>query len=453
MNHDSAHRKVFADIRKGVIAPCYLLYGDEDYLIGETLRGMIDLMLPEGDRSLNLVYMDGGNEDMDRLLETLLTPPLIPGRKIVVLRDSHLLSSKQSASDLIRKIRDNLNRDPRKAARDFMAFLRLTDWKLDDFKNEKWKTIGEDQWEKIAGGDEPGDRDKWIPVVLDFCEKEGLSDKEIPYGEEELIRVLSSDLPEGNCLIITAVAVDKRKRLYRVLAERGIILHFGRSRGEEKLRDRMFETVQDFLRRQGRSIDPEAIMVLGRKTGFDLRKSMTELEKIIAYIGERRRVEVADVEEIAGKTKEDSVFELTAAITERNKEKAFSVLRDLLEQGVHPLVVLSMITREMRFLLHASLLIATGGFDRFDPRMDFSRFQQTVLPALKEWATAGGNGIELTSHHPYVVYNAFRFSGRFSGNELIRNLEALLEADLALKTTGQDPRIVMERLIIQICHN
>lgn len=451
MNHDSTTRKVLADIRKGKIAPCYLLYGDEDYLIGEALRDMIDLMLPEGDRSLNLVYMNGDREDVDRLREILLTPPLIPGKKIVVLRDTQLLYSKQSLPDLVKKIRENLDRDPRRASRDFMIFLKLAGWKLDDFRNEKWKTVGEDQWDRITGGNEPGDRDKWIPIVVSICEREGFSDKEIPDGEEEIVRILSSDIPEGHCLILTAVAADKRKRLFRVLSERGVVLHFNRSKGEEKQKDRMLEAVQSFLHRCGRSMDPEAMIALGRKTGFDLRKSKAELEKIIAYAGERQRIEAADVEEIVGKTREDTIFELTASLTEKNPGPSIRIMKDLLVQGVHPLVMLAMITREMRFLLHATLLLATGRFGRFDSRMDFSRFQQTVLPALKDWSSESGNGMELTAQHPYVIYNAFRFSERFSRDELIRNLESLLDADLSLKTTGQDPRIVMERLIIDLC--
>ncbi len=451
MDYDSIPRKVLADIKKGRIAPCYLLYGDEEYLISETLKEMIGLILPDGDRDLNLVYMDGDREDVDRLREALLTPPLIPGKKIIVLRDTRLLYSRQSLPDLVKKIRENLDHDPLRACRDFMIFLRMAGWKLDDFTDENWKAIGEDQWGRITGGDEPGERDKWLPKIVDICVREGLADRELLDGEEEISKILSSEIPEGHCLIITAGAVDKRKRLFKVMAERGVVLNFNRSRVEEKQKGQMLEAAGDVLRKKGKSIDPEAMIALGRKTGFDLRKSMAELEKLIAYTGERQRIGETDVEDIVGKTKEDSIFELTASLAGKNPGKTLLTMKDLLDQGVHTLVILAMIIREMRFLLHAKLLIATGRFNLFDPRMDFSRFQKTTLPILKEWSSESGNRLELARQHPYVIYNAFKFSGRFSRDELVRNLESLLDVDLALKTKGQDPRLLMERLIISLC--
>jgi DNA polymerase-3 subunit delta len=451
MDHDSISEKVLADIKRGKIASCYLLYGDEEYLISETLKEMIALILPDEGRDLNLVYMDGDREDVDRLREALLTPPLIPGKKIIVLRDTRLLYSRQSLPDLARKIRENLDHDPLRASRDFMSFLRMAGWKLDDFRDENWKTIGEDQWSRITGGDDPGERDKWLPKIVDICVREGLADKALLDGEEEISKILSSEIPEGHCLIITAGAVDKRKRLFKVMAERGVVLNFSRSRVEEKQKSQVLEAAGDVLRKKGKSMDPEAMIALGRKTGFDLRKSMAELEKLIAYTGERRRIGETDVEDIVGKTKEDSIFELTASLTGKNPGKALLTMKDLLDQGVHSLVILAMIIREMRFLLHAKLLMATGRFSLFDPRMDFSRFQKTILPILKEWSSASGNRLELTGQHPYVIYNAFKFSERFSRDELVHHLESLLNVDLALKTTGQDPRIIMERLILCLC--
>jgi len=395
--------------------------------------------------------MEGDREDAGRLTEALLTPPLIPGKKIVVLRDTHLLHSRQSLPDLVRKIRENLERDPLRASRDFMTFLRTAGWKLEDFRDENWKAISEEEWGRITGEHEPGERDKWLPVIVGLCVREGLADKELLDGEDALSRLLSSGLPEGHCLIMTAGAVDRRKKLFRVITETGVVLAFNRSRAEEKQKDQMLEAAGEVLRRKGKSMGPEAMMALGRKTGFDLRKSMAEIEKLIAYTGERRQIEEGDVEDVVGKTREDSIFELTSAVAGKNPGAALVIMKDLLDQGVHPLVMLAMVTREMRFLLHAKLLLAVDRFRLFDPRMDFGRFQKTVLPVLKAWSSESENRLELAGQHPYVIYNAFRFSERFSREELIRRLEFLLEADLALKTTGQDPRLLMERLVLRLC--
>jgi DNA polymerase-3 subunit delta len=87
--------KVLIDLKKGNAAsPCYLLYGQEDYLIKEALNKIIEGALPANDRDLNLFFMDGENEDIDALCDTILTPPLIPGKIVVVLRNTLLFQSR-----------------------------------------------------------------------------------------------------------------------------------------------------------------------------------------------------------------------------------------------------------------------------------------------------------------------------------------------------------------------
>ncbi len=72
-----AMEKILADLKKGVVAPCYLLYGEEEYQISETLDKILDIILPAADRDFGLFYLEGENTDMDSLLNYLLTPSLL----------------------------------------------------------------------------------------------------------------------------------------------------------------------------------------------------------------------------------------------------------------------------------------------------------------------------------------------------------------------------------------
>jgi len=69
---------VLRDIKKGSTVQCYLIHGDEEYLIKDALDKIINLFLPGGNRDFNLFYMDGESEDIDSICESILTPPLIP---------------------------------------------------------------------------------------------------------------------------------------------------------------------------------------------------------------------------------------------------------------------------------------------------------------------------------------------------------------------------------------
>jgi len=182
-----------------------------------------------------------------------------------------------------------------------------------------------------------------------------------------------------------------------------------------------------------------AWVALGQKTGFSLRESLGAIEKLITYVGKKAVIEAADVEAVIGRTKEDTVFDLTGALSGRNLTVALRTLKDLLDQGSPPLMIFSMITREIRFLLQAKLLLASGRMKAFSANADYGRFQKSVYPSLKQGAGEGEEQVDLVSQHPFVVYQALKNAGRFTRSELAGYLEMLAGIDLALKSTGRSP--------------
>jgi len=129
----------FADLKKGVVAPCYLLYGDEEYLISETLGKMLDILVPPADRDFSLFVMDGETAELENLLEDLLTPSLLGGRKVMVVKDTTLFHSTENLADIVAKIRENLENHPALALKYFLVFLDLAGFSLEDLQNSGWK--------------------------------------------------------------------------------------------------------------------------------------------------------------------------------------------------------------------------------------------------------------------------------------------------------------------------
>jgi DNA polymerase-3 subunit delta len=211
------------------------------------------------------------------------------------------------------------------------------------------------------------------------------------------------------------------------------------------------EMAAGLLERTAKRLSAGAWSAVGQKTGFTLRESLGAIEKLITYVGDRRVIEAADVEAVIGRTKEESVFNLTGAIAERNLTAAMASLQALLERGDAPLMIFSMIVREVRLLFQAKLLIASGRLGAFNPEMDYGRFQKTVHPALKKLAGDGEGAVAVATQHPFVAYQSLKHAARFSRAELTGDLEMLARTDLALKSTGQEPRLLLERLLISVC--
>jgi len=442
---------VLKDIAKGRGASCYLLYGDEEFLVEEALGKIVDALIPAPDRDLSLFVMDDESGGVNAVCETLLTPSLIPGPKAVVLRKTRLFYSKTSLPDLVKKITDSAETDLASAARTFMILLDVAGWSLEQLRDEGWQKIPDAQWREMLGEEGAGERDKWLPRVLEHCLAHNLAERARPGGTEALEDLLSAGLPEGHVLVVSADAVDRRKKLFKVMADRGVVLAFLRTRSEAKQRSLMMESLRENLARKGKTLSSEAWVALGRKTGFRLRDSAEALDQLITYTGDRARIEPADVETVIGRTRDDTVFDLTEALVSGDLRKALASLGDLLYQGVHYLVILAMITREIRFLFHGKVLLDTGRLEGFRADMDYGRFQRSVYPAVKEFQAELGKGATLASQHPFVIYNALRNSTRYTHRELLARMQRVLAVDVAMKSTGVDPRLLLERLLIELC--
>lgn len=436
--------KILAEIRKGRIAPCYLLCGEDEYRLRDALDNIIAGIIPASDRDMNLLVLDGDAEDIGRLCESLLMSPLIPGRKVVCVRNTRIFHSRKTLPAVIQKIRDRVKTDPARAAAEFMLFLRMTGWTLDDLKDGGWRRISDEQWQQAVPDDEGRDRETWLPVMVTFCAMHRLEAPPSDEGADRLEAVLKSGLPEGNHLILTTDAVDKRKKLFKTLGEVGKVLEFTSVKGDAKLKGRLMENARELLAAKGKKMAPGAWLVLGKKTGFDLRTSMVALEKLITFTGGNPSIDEADIEAAIGKTREESVFNLTAALAEKNLPAGLVILGDLLNQGDSPLMILAMLAREIRTLLQAKLLLETGSRIAFKAGLDYGAFQKNLFPKVKERLGAA-------TPHPYVIYQALGRAGRFSRKSLIQHLATLADMDLALKSTSKDARLMLERFLIRVC--
>jgi len=444
--------KAILDLKKGKVFSCCLLYGEQEYLLQETLHQITDILVPEADRDFSLFVLDGENADVDLLKDHLLTTSLLGGPKVIVVKNTTIFQSRENLSDLIQKIRDNIDEHPDKAARYFLTFLKLSGFAWEDVQGAGWQKITDEQWQKAVENDSGEDRSRWLPRMVEICASRGWTTGSVTDASEQFEALLAQGFPAGNCLILTAEAVDKRKKIFKAVEKAGLVLYFGEVKNEAANKETLKLEAQKLLGRCGKSLAPAAWIALGRKTGFQLRPSLNELQKLTSFVGERSVIEEKDVEAVVGKTREDSVFDLTNALSEKNAAAALSALKALLDQGVHHLMILTMVSREIRLLLQASILIRSGKLPRFSPNMEFGSFQKNIYPAVTGLAANISRKEDLlVNKHPFVIFNALRHCSRFSYPVLLNYLDDLLDMDRAMKSSATDPQLLLERFLIKAC--
>lgn len=223
---------------------------------------------------------------------------------------------------------------------------------------------------------------------------------------------------EAACLVLVADKPDFRQKFYKAFRDRGLDVVFEAPRGRG-----LIPWVKEAMSGRGHQLDEEGARRLIDQVGTDLMELDQELEKVSLYALGQERVGVQEVKAAARLGPTASVFELGDAIGEQDRGRALSALKDLLQTG-HHLPVLAMVVRHFRLLLKARLLL-----DRRRPRAEAAKvLGLSPFIAGKYLDQASGLGLA----------------------EIKKGLARLLAADLALKSSPLQERLVMERLVLDL---
>jgi DNA polymerase-3 subunit delta len=185
------------------------------------------------------------------------------------------------------------------------------------------------------------------------------------------------------------------------------------------------------------------------------------------------------VEAALTRTKKDPLYEFTNALTDRNWDQSLFFLDSLLGGEIHALQVLAAIANQVRKLLLAKDFAESTFGAAWYPAGTYPQFQKSGMPAVVQFdrerlaRIEGWEGIlaetlpegqkrkkaKVTTDlqlarnpgNPFPVYQVLKKSERFSREDLLRALEALSEADIRLKSSTLHPRLILERVVWQMC--
>lgn len=266
---------------------------------------------------------------------------------------------------------------------------------------------------------------------------------------ETLAAVLQAGLPQDVKFLLSAVGVDKRRSFYKTLGKVGQVeVHDGvdNSRGgwEEKAAPLVAERASSRKLR----FDPEAERLFVLLTGGDVRQIDNELEKLAVYLGEEKRaISPEDVRHLVSHSREGVIFELGDAIQRRNLEDALELLAQLLQQKESAIgILLAAIVPTVRNLLVVKDLQENHRLGRVANPFQFG----DALSRLPAEATAHLPRKKDGGINAFGLGFAAQATGRFSLAELRAGLQACLDANLALVTSGTEPQIVLQQLLVRL---
>jgi DNA polymerase-3 subunit delta len=271
-------------------------------------------------------------------------------------------------------------------------------------------------------------------------------------GLDELLDLLESGLGENFRFLVTATSLSKRlrfaKRFPKIPGASLLEVGGGKS-GKGMSPAELSEHIRGRLGELGTEITPDALRLLSEWMGPNLLHMENELEKLVCLSMGAPRIEVSHVRLISSPSQENEAWDLNEAFGGRDLQKALEVLDRLLFQGESEIGLLYMMFSRVRSLLVLRMMMDEG---LLRPTRDFRAFQ-AQLERLKQgppipWLAEEKRGNPLMQH-PYAAYSSQLQAQRFDMAGLTNALDALVQANIELISTGGDSRIVLERALIR----
>ena len=176
---------------------------------------------------------------------------------------------------------------------------------------------------------------------------------------DDLVKLIKAGLPQGQILVISSPKVDGRSAFFKACQSVGSVMKFELPDKSYQLEQQARGTAGDAFRKIGLNIGPDALEAFLDKTGTDTRQIVQEVEKLSVYLGDRKNVQIADVQTIVSPSREAISWDLADAVGNRDLPGTLKVLRQLLFQGENEVGLI--ISLENRF---RDLLLYREAFDR-----------------------------------------------------------------------------------------
>jgi DNA polymerase-3 subunit delta len=445
--------ELLAEIKGGKSCPVYLLYGDE-FLYRSAFKSVLDALVPPQHQNLNYEAIDGASENVYEIIQHLKTFPLIPSAKVIAVQGSRIFYSAVVMDDLLRRSKEAFaTQDLKESARYLLCMLSMAGMSVDDMREGNWERVSDKRVrERFEIEGKQDDGGGWLDQVIVYCIQEKMAVPEHQDDADVLNDAILAGYPKTNYLVLTTDLVDKRRRLYKTIKKIGVVVDCSVPKGDRKAdRERqqaaLRSHMQRILKKVGKTMAPGGFESLYEKIGPDMRSFNSELEKVVTFVGDRDEILPTDVETISKRIKEDPIYEMSNAIAERDMHRALFFLDSLLKNNIHPLQVLGAVTNQIRKLILAKDFINSGNGSSWRKDLSYGGFQKIVLPELEKREP----DLLTSSAHPYPLYKTLKQSHNYTLEELIGALELLFDADLRLKGSGQNAKMLLEHAVLGIC--
>jgi DNA polymerase-3 subunit delta len=200
-------------------------------------------------------------------------------------------------------------------------------------------------------------------------------------------------------VVFVASDVDRTRRLYKSLQKQATIVECWGLRGGRDVRVDLRQVartaealVKQAVTDAGQQIDAAAARLIAERAGTDIATLRGDVERLLLFAAGKKKIDLKDVQEIVSAATAQDDWAVTTAIQRGDTAEALRQVGLALESGAVPYMILGQL----------------GWFVR----------EKLVLTDARRVPAA---------------------------------VDALFRTDLDLKSSGGDPRVLLERLVVELC--
>jgi len=221
-----------------------------------------------------------------------------------------------------------------------------------------------------------------------------------PPGDLDALTGYVQDPSPSTTLVLVASDIDRTRRAGKAILKHATVVECWGLKTEKNPRfldlraaARMAEQmVRRAAAESGQQIDPAAARLVAERAGVDIVRLRGDIERLMLYAAGKAKITLADAQEVVSAETAQDDWAVTNAIQNRNTGEALRQLALALEAGAVPYMILG----QLGWFVRDKLV-------NVDPR------------------------------------------------RIPRAVDALFRTDQDLKSSGGDPRVLLERLVVELC--
>ena len=246
-------------------------------------------------------------------------------------------------------------------------------------------------------------------------------------SESKKFKELLDDPPESSVLIFWMDAAEVNAR--KSSKWKTVINQINKCGAAVELEKRSLSSITKLLtdgaKKRGCVFQPNAAQYLVSVVGDDLNILLNELEKLCSYVGEGE-ITKEHIDTISVKTLDAVVFDLSKALVKNEYDRAYMLLDRLLAQKEEPVSILAALSSSYIDMYRAKVAVTSG--------MKAEELAKVFNYRNKE----------------FRLKNAARDAAKLSIPQIRDCIDGLSNADLALKGSRTDKRLILEQLICRL---